>query len=478
MVRLRVWAPACFVFLSALSVVGQSWTPLNNKATFGAGTALLLTDGTVMVQNTDAGEWWKLTPDSFGSYVNGTWAQQATLPSGYGPLYYASAVLPDGRLIVEGGEYNFGSQIETNMGAIYDPAANAWTAITPPSGWSNIGDAPSVVLPNGTFMLANPFTTQTVLFNASTFAWTSVGSGKADSFSEEGMTLLPNGDVMVVDTENGTHAERYNINLKRWGSAGSTIVPLPYNGGLGIVPELGPAILRPDGTVFVAGATGNTSVYYPSASRAGTGFWVPGPVFPTGLAADAPGALLPDGNVLCDSSPFFGAPSTFFEFDGFNLNSVPGPPNAASDDSYFGRMLVLPTGQILFTDGSGDVEIYTAAGSYNPAWAPVIASVSTSITRGATYGITGLRFNGMSQGAAYGDDAQMATNYPLVRITNNSTGHVFYAKTHGHSTMAVATGNRFVSTNFDVPGGMETGASTLVVVANGIPSGGVAVTVN
>ncbi len=91
--------------------------------------------------------------------------------------------------------------------------------------------------------------------------------------------------------------------------------------------------------------------------------------------------------------------------------------------------------------------------------------------------ISGLRFNGMSQGAAYGDDAQMATNYPLVRITNNGSGNVVYCRTHGHSTMAVATGNRIVSTNFDVPSGIGTGASTIVVVANGIPSSAVSVTV-
>jgi hypothetical protein len=43
--------------------------------------------------------------------------------------------------------------------------------------------------------------------------------------------------------------------------------------------------------------------------------------------------------------------------------------------------------------------------------------------------------------------------------------------------MAVATGKKIVSTNFDVPSGMETGASSLVVVANGIPSAPVDVTV-
>lgn len=79
---------------------------------------------------------------------------------------------------------------------------------------------------------------------------------------------------------------------------------------------------------------------------------------------------------------------------------------------------------------------------------------------------------------AYGDDFQDATNYPLVRITNNTTKHVFYCKTHNHSTMAVATGAAIVSTEFDVPSTIETGASSLVVVANGIPSASVAVTVN
>ena len=81
-----------------------------------------------------------------------------------------------------------------------------------------------------------------------------------------------------------------------------------------------------------------------------------------------------------------------------------------------------------------------------------------------------------SQGAAYGDDAQSATNHPLVRITNLATGHVFYSRTPDHSSMAVAYGG-LVSTHFDVPFSQEKGASTLVVVANGIPSAPVAVTV-
>src|SRR5205085_5310152 len=85
--------------------------------------------------------------------------------------------------------------------------------------------------------------------------------------------------------------------------------------------------------------------------------------------------------------------------------------------------------------------------------------------------------NGLTQGAYYGDDLQAATNYPLVRITNNATGHVFYARTHSHSSMGGATGSTTVSTTFDVPTGVERGASTLAVVANGIASPTVNVTI-
>ena len=108
-------------------------------------------------------------------------------------------------------------------------------------------------------------------------------------------------------------------------------------------------------------------------------------------------------------------------------------------------------------------------GTYNLSWAPVITSVPSVIRHGGSYVISGYRFNGMSQASAYGDDFQSATNYPLVRITNNRTGHVFYSRTHDHSSMAVGF-NGLVSTDFDVPAGQELGPSELVVVANGIPS--------
>ncbi|HUI44189.1 MAG TPA: hypothetical protein VL523_19660 [Terriglobia bacterium] len=90
----------------------------------------------------------------------------------------------------------------------------------------------------------------------------------------------------------------------------------------------------------------------------------------------------------------------------------------------------------------------------------------------------GTQFNGVSRGAAYGDDMQAATNFPLVQIANNSTGHVFYAETKNFSTMGVQTGSTVVSCTFIAPTSMETGASSMVVVANGFLSSAEAIVVN
>src|ERR1700730_16029752 len=147
-------------------VVSGAWQgTTNNPGVSGLSDPLLLTDGTVIVHQDCTANWYRLTPDINGSYVNGSWAQIGSLPSGYTPLYFASAVLVDGRVIINGGEYNSGcNAVWTNLGAIYDPAADSWTSVSPPTGWSTIGDAQSVVLPNLTYMLANCCTKQAALF--------------------------------------------------------------------------------------------------------------------------------------------------------------------------------------------------------------------------------------------------------------------------------------------------------------------------
>ena len=437
------------------SQVAQAWTSLKSPASLTApGAALLMTDGTIMLQQDCSSNWYRLAPDDFGSYANGTWSQAASTQPGYGPHAFSSAVLADGRLVVIGGEYNnpcSAGIVETNLGAIYDPTANSWaplSAPTWPNGW--VGDAPNAVLPDGQFLLGNIFTGQYAKLDPVTLTWTNLNNGPAPV--EAGLTLLPDGTVLMPLVIGEPQAERYFPSTDTWEPAGSTVTPLVSGN------EIGPQVLRPNGTVFVAGATGHTAVYNVAA-----GTWAAGPDFPVSngnqlVNNDGPAALLPSGNVLVtafNSQSYF-----FFEFDGTRLNPAPAPPPGGCF-----ALLLLPTGQVLCNN-----EIYTPQGMPNPAWAPTIATAPSVVQPGFTYTLTGTQFNGLSQAVAFGDDYQGATNYPLVRIVNTATRHVFYCRTFNHSTMAVATGAAVVSTHFTCPPSIETGPSTLVVVANGIPS--------
>lgn len=476
---------------AATLAYSQSWIPLVNQPNdlLSLSNPLLLTDGTVILHQYCGRSWYKLTPDQFGSYVNGTWSRIASLPEGYAPLYFGSAVLRDGRVIIEGGEYNSCQAVWTTLGAIYDPIKNEWTSVAPPTGWSSIGDAQSVILANGTYMQANCCTTEQALLDALNLTWTITGKGKADVGDEEGWTLLPDGTVLTVDAyvfkknSTGKNYEIYNPSTGSWrsGPKSGTIVQLwdSYPDAQHSSHEVGPAVLRYDGTVFYTGANGapgepgHTSIYDTNIKT-----WTAGPDFPDGLdIADGPASILPNGNVLMLTSPgIFNLGGVFLEWNGTSFTDVTkGNTDAPNISSFYGNMLVLPTGEVLFTD-FGNVWVYRSKGSPNPAWLPQITSAPTNISRETSYVVSGYNLNGFTQGAAYGDDAQAATNYPLVRLTNRVTGNVYYARTYNPSTMGIAyTG--VASTNFVVSSKTETGLSNLQVVVNGLASAPVTVNI-
>ena len=200
--------------------------------------------------------------------------------------------------------------------------------------------------------------------------------------------------------------------------------------------------------------------------------------------SDAPAAVLPDGNVLFAASPdyqAFVAPTHFFEL-GFSspgaITQVADTADAPNGGAFVQNFLLLPTGQVLAVSQLGNIQIYTPlAGNPQVGWAPVITSVPSCVSPGGTYSAAGTQLNGLTEGSYYGDDVQAAVNFPVVRIVNNSTGHVFYAKTFNHSTRSIAPGAT-VSTAFTVANATETGPSTLYDVGAGIPSAGTPITVN
>ncbi len=477
----------------------------------------LMTDGSVVFQGGSVYQFFKLTPDASGSYVNGTWSQVATLPRDYGPYANGSAVLADGRLLFVGGEYLVNAADTalvfklTAKSAIFDPVANSWTEIAPPAHWGFIGDSPTIVLPDGKVMVGQKVTRRGAVLDPATLTWTEISfAGKNDVNAEEGWTLMPDGSILTVDLTNWPAAERFipsiDPALGHWITAGRTPVDLTsppveccihYGQHHVYHPpgEIGPAILRPDGTVFATGSlpyakpAGPTAIYQPGTLPSDPGTWTLGPSFQTGdNAGDSYAVLLPSGNVLVESTTSAqlpvpteiplpqvagagaaeamamaqGGPAfKLYEFDGTNFNITVDLKTAGQPS-----LLMLPTGEVMI---GGDM-IYQPTGSYDPSWAPAILKAPAKVTAGGTYPIYGTQFNGVSQAYSFGDEFSNATNYPLVRITNTASGHVVYARTHDHSTMGVATGSAVVSTSFDVPAGIETGASQLVVVANGIPS--------
>jgi len=451
-----------------------TWVALTNQPSFNANHMMLLTDGTVLVQELATAHWWRLSPDASGSYVNGSWSALAAGPNS--PTYYASAIMRDGRVFTAGGEYNGGAQVDLEAAQIYDPVANTWTVIGTP-GWGWIGDAPACTLADGRIIMGSINDTRTAIYDPTTNSWTA-GPNKHDSSSEETWTLLPDGTVLSAEVTASPAAEKYDPATNTWVSAGT----LPAGHALELQTaasiEIGPAILMPNGQAFCMGASGHNAIYTPPASPGLPGSWAAAPDFPADSsgnpqrAFDAPAVLLPNGNVLCIAGPaeasgWAGHPANAFEFDGAAFLTAPTPPNATAKDTWEIRLLLLPTGEVLCSARSNDVRVYQPSGSANPAWAPTPISPPASIHPGQTFTLQGTQLNGLSQANSYGDDAQMATNYPIVRI-KASNGNVYYCRTSNFSTMGVATGATLLSTSVAVPSSVPLGAGEMCVIANGI----------
>jgi|GEM_PF-596011 len=496
----------------------STWTPLANAPPGQLDVCLLLTDATVMCLQQGTNQWHRLNPDDTGSYANGTWNVDANgvsnaippMPNGtdasipacttsctYAPLYFSSAVLPDGRVVVIGGEYLGGiaGGVWTNIGFVYNPVSNTWSSQLTTEQFGGIGDSSGIVLADGRFVLADGglgSSTNMEVLDPSTLTFTTLNpTGKADIHNEENWNILPSGKLLTVDARVVQQSELYDPIANTWGETADTQVNLAGFGIPGVpnTSEIGPCVLRPDSQAicFSGNTLGQNSLYDPDTNSwtntAAMDFpLVPGQTYAY-AQADGVASLLPNGNVLTMASPVapgspFNAGAHFYEFD-FETNTlvaVTDSPNAASFAAYQGRMLLLPTGEVLLTASDQgaiqDVLLYTNGGAPKDEWRPKITAAPTAVAAGSTYTITGTLFNGFSEGANYGDDAQMSTNYPIVRVTNNTSGNVKFARTHDHSKMGVdEVGSTATTTTFfSVPPDLEPGANTLVVITNGIES--------
>jgi hypothetical protein len=228
------------------------WTPLTNLApSLGNGVQLMvqMTDGTILVQSYDGQSWMKLTPDSTGSYINGTWSWLASSP--VARLYFASRVLPDGRFVEVGGEYSGPGLLPnwSNTGEIYDPIANTWTPITPYPSQSGCG---TLNYASGTLSAGSPIVTHIYPYTTG-FApgWHVSGPG------------IPNGTtIQSVDSSS-------QITLSKNATATLTGSELDFNQSYTLLACLGddPSALLSGGNMLVGDlVNGNTFIYHPSTN--------------------------------------------------------------------------------------------------------------------------------------------------------------------------------------------------------------------
>jgi hypothetical protein len=475
-------------------------------SSMNGGTAFLQTDGTIMMQECKSAfgaawatrRWWKLTPDNMGSYTNGSWS--ALADSNVARRYFASSVLADGRVIICGGEYSDGSGTQANdwnnSCEIYDPVADTWTMIsspTTPAGatWAHIGDAPCTVLPDGTFLLGSDFDGNIAKFDPVAMTWTAMNPRPTVGDSDEdSWVLMPDGTVVAPSCNTPPSTWVYNIAMDSWTRGND----LPIN-IVDVAEEIGPGLLLYDGSAFFLGGNQHTATYVPT----GAVQWANGGDLPMQNSQnvgvnDGPAALLVDGNVLFGASPIDAkgnwlSPCSYFEFDGVTFNRTSDPPNNGCP-AYITRLLLLPNGDVMMAreDDSSFFSYRPAAAVPQNSVRPVISTSPATVIPGSTVQISGFQFNGLSQAVGYGDDSQSPTNYPLVTITNNASGHVKFCRTFNHMTtdlagnpvasMGVATGMKLViTTSAAIPSDIETGPSSVVVIANGIASVPASITV-
>jgi hypothetical protein len=441
-----------------------TWAPLVNPAPETLGTCLLLSDGTVMCNGLLNNTWYRLTPDTTGSYVNGTWTQLAS--SFDSRLYFVTYVLRDGRVFVAGGEYGTGG----DKAEVYQPIDNTWTRLPDPG--ITISDGAAEVLPNGN-VLVNPVYAGlgTLIFDIVANTWLS-GPNLLGNNNESTWVKLPDTSILTIDI-NSTNSERYIPSLNQW----IPDSPLPEIIWTVSAGEIGAGFLLPNRKAFFLGGNGRTAIYTPSGNTS-PGTWTVGAVIPDNHGAnDAPAAMMANGRILCafgSTVDIFASPTFFYEYDYVTNTFTPvsSPTGGPSYDMppFIETMLDLPDGSVLFRGATNQAYVYTPAGKQLEGLAKTVIQTVTQNPDGS-YHVTGTRFNGVSAGAGYGDDVQMNTNFPIARLTDQD-GNVYYARTYNWSSTGLQTGNNKVSTEMTLPVGLPAGKYKLFIIANGISSKG------
>lgn len=412
------------------------------------------------------------------SLASNTWTPAATKVNSDRSDEEGWATLEDGSLL----NYDLFTSVSKNNGyaELYDPATNAWRDISPAAGTAN-GTLPILTSAALGFELGPPL-------------------------------RLQDGRLMVVGANE--HTALYTPSTNTWAAGPDMIGPLGNAFGT-INAKYGaddaPAAAMPNGHLIIGADAGPNPIVLSSGTTAGSpvvnvpttaglqvGWGASGAAINGGVIAsvDSPTQITLSRNAKTTTTSnltfggVFSSPMLLFDFNPNNGKMSPmnvPDPNLPFIPAFITRMLVLPTGQLLFNDSSNQPWVYTAQGAPPlESSLPVITGVVAN--GGGSYTLTGTQINGQSAGAAYGDDAQMNENYPIVRLQTAmphnaicspeaAACRVYYARTSNWSSLAVGGGTTPQTVNFTLPAGVPSGQYLLTVTGAGITSAPVPFTV-
>jgi hypothetical protein len=392
------------------------------------------------------------------------------------------ATMADGRIL----NYDLVQSIENANGfaEIYTPSSGTWSTISPADGTANgnlpvLSSAPlgfelgpELRLEDGRVLVIGA-NQHTALYTESTNTWapgpdmladlTGLGGTIPNAFygaDDAPAAELPNGHVLLA-ADAGPNPVSENGSTTQ----GSPVITLPASAGI--------------------------QYFWPVAQQDGKNTVIPANAY----VCDFPG---PNQVAICVGNNFANARSTtsvglvfgglfqnptkLFDFNpaAGTMTPIAGPPPTdclstvqtgtllPCTGSYVVRMLMLPTGQMLLTDSSNQAWVYTPDDSAPLSLRPIVNRVTP--LGGGVYAITGKQLNGQSAGSAYGDDDQMDSNFPIVRLSDPSTGNVYYCKTTNWSSVSVGGDGTPETVDFTLNPNVTPGNYTLTVIGAGIAS--------